>query len=69
MDYTERERETETTDTNKQWEKLKYAITTAVKETLGKLKQQPRKRWISEKKTIAVIEQRRQHKHDKNRSE
>ena len=41
---------TETTDTNQQWANLKYAITTAAKETLGKLQQQPRKPWISEKK-------------------
>ena len=47
---------TETTDTNQQWENLKHA-TTAAKATLGKLKQQPRKPWISEK-TITLIEQR-----------
>jgi len=29
---------------------LKHAITTAAKEALGNLKQQPRKPWISEKK-------------------
>ena len=34
---------TETTDTNQQWENIKYAITTAAKETLRKLQQQPRK--------------------------
>jgi hypothetical protein len=44
-------RETETTDTNQQWENFKHAITRAAKETLGILKQQPRKRRISEKKT------------------
>ena len=60
---------TETTDTNQQWANLKYAITTAAKETLGKLQQQPRKPWISEKKTIILIEQRRKHKHDKNKRE
>ena len=59
---------TETTDTNQQWENIKYAITTAAKETLRKLQQQPRKPWISEK-TITLIEQRRKHKHDKNKSE
>jgi hypothetical protein len=59
---------TETTDTNDQWETLKHAITTAAKETLEKLKQQPRKPWIS-KKTITLIEQRRKHKRDKNKSE
>jgi len=46
LNYTE----TEATDTNKQWENFKHAITTAAKETLGILKQQPRKRWISDKK-------------------
>ena len=34
---------TETIDTNQQWENIKYAITTAAKETLGKLQQLPRK--------------------------
>ena len=33
-----------------------------------KLQQQPRKPWISEK-TVTLIEQRRIHKHDKNKSE
>jgi len=59
---------TETTDRNQQWDNLKHAITTAAKETLGKLKQQPRKLWISEK-IITLIEQRRKHKHDRNKSE
>jgi hypothetical protein len=59
--------ETETTDTNKQWENLKHAITTAAKETLGRLKQQPRKPWISEK-NITPIEQRRKHNYNKNKS-
>ena len=59
---------TETTDTNQQWEILKYAIATAAKETSGKLQQLPRKPWISEK-TVNLIEQRRKHKHDKNKSE
>ena len=35
---------------------------------MEKLKQQPRKPWISEK-TITPTEQRRKHKHDKNKSE
>jgi len=35
--------------TNQRWENLKHAITTAVKDTLGKLKKQPRKPWIIEK--------------------
>ena len=60
MNYTE----TETTDTNQQWENFKHAITTGANETLGILKQQPRIRWISEK-TITLIEQRRKHKRDK----
>jgi len=60
----EEKEQTATTNTNQQWENVKYAITTAAKETLGKLKQQPRKPWISEK-TITPIEQRRKHKHDK----
>ena len=47
---------------------LKHTITTAAKETLGNLKQQPRKPWISEK-TVTLIEQRRKHKYDKNKSE
>jgi len=64
LNYTE----TEPTDTNQQWENLKHAITMAGKEILGKLKQQPRKLWIS-KITITLIEQRRKHKHDKNKSE
>jgi len=41
---------------------------TAAKDTLGELKQQPIKPWISEK-TLIVIGQRRKHKHDKNKSE
>ena len=64
LNYTQ----TETTDTYQQWENLKHAITTAAKETVGKLKQQPRRPWISEK-TITPREQRRKHKHDKNKSE
>jgi hypothetical protein len=47
---------------------LKHAITTAEKETLGKLNQQPRKTWVSEK-NVTLIEQTRKHKHDKNKSE
>jgi len=43
-------KETEPTDTNQQWKNLKHAITMAGKETLGKLKQQPTKLWISKKK-------------------
>jgi len=39
-------------------------MNSAEKEALGKLKQQPRKPWISEK-TITLIERRRKHKHDK----
>jgi hypothetical protein len=38
---------------------------TAARVTLGKLKQQPRKPWISEEKTINLIDQRRKNKHDK----
>ena len=64
LNYTE----TETTHTNQQWKKLKHAITTAAKETLGILKQHPRKQEINEK-TITLIEQRRKHKHDKNKRE
>ena len=60
---------TEATHTNQQWENLKCAITTAAVENLGKLKQQTRIPWISEKKTIALVEQRRKHKHDKNKFE
>jgi len=41
---------TEATHTNQQWENLKCAITTAAVENLGKLKQQTRIPWISEKK-------------------
>jgi hypothetical protein len=48
-------RETETADTNQQWVNIKQAITTASKETLGKLKQQPRKPRISEK-TVNLME-------------
>ncbi len=59
---------TETTDTNQQWENLKYAITTAAKDTLRKLQQLPRKPWISEE-PVTLIEQRRKHKHDRNKSE
>ena len=64
MNYTE----TKTTDKNQQLKNLKHAITTAPKETLEKLQQQPRKPCISER-TIALIEQRRKHKHDKSKSE
>jgi hypothetical protein len=60
--------ETETRDTNQQWENLKRAITTAAKKTLVNLKQQPRKPWMSEK-NINLVEQRRKNKHDKNKSE
>jgi len=42
-------KKTETRDTNQQWENLKHAIKTVAKESLGKLKQQPRKWWISER--------------------
>jgi hypothetical protein len=45
LNYTE----TETTNTNQQWENVKHAITTAAKEALGKLKEQPRKAEICEK--------------------
>jgi len=62
------ETEIKRTDTNLQWENLKHVNTTASKEKLGKLQQQPRKPWISEK-TITLIEQRRKHKHDINKSE
>jgi catalase len=48
--------------------RVKRAITTAAKETLRKLQQQPRIPWISET-TMTLIEQRRKHKHDKNQSE
>ena len=58
----------ETTDTNQKWENLKHTMKTAAKDTLGELKQQPIKPWISEK-TLIVIGQRRKHKHDKNKSE
>jgi len=61
-------RVTKTTNTNKKWKNLKYTITTAAKEILGKIKQQSRKPWISEK-NITLIEQRRKHKRDKNKSE
>jgi hypothetical protein len=46
LNYTE----TKTTNTNQQWENVKHAITTAAKETLGKLKQQTRKAEICKKK-------------------
>jgi len=49
-------------------ENLKRAVTTAPKKSLGILKQQPRKPWMSEK-TITLIEQRRKHKHDKTKTE
>jgi hypothetical protein len=55
LNYTE----TETTDTNQQWEDLKRAVTTAARKTLGNLKQQPRKAWISEK-TTTFIEQKKE---------
>jgi hypothetical protein len=66
LNYTETE--TETTDVNQQWEVLKHAIATVARETLGKLKQRPRKSWISEK-IITLTEQRRKHQHDKNKSQ
>jgi len=47
LNYTE----TEATHTNQQWENLKQAIITAAIDILGKLKQQTRIPWISEKKS------------------
>ena len=58
----------ETTDTNQKWENLKHTMKTATKDTLGELKKQPIKPWLSEKNLI-LIGQRRKHKHDKNKSE
>jgi hypothetical protein len=64
LNYTE----TETTDTNQQWEILKLLVPKAAKQTLGKLKQRPRKPWISEN-TITLIEQKRKRQNDKNKSQ
>ena len=47
---------------------LKICNNNSCKRVIGKLQQQPRKPWISEK-TIILIEQRRKYKHDKNKSE
>lgn len=55
-------------DTHHQWENLKNAIVTSAKVTLGYQKEQPRSPWISDD-TIALMEVRRRHKRDKNRSE
>jgi DNA-binding transcriptional regulator GbsR (MarR family) len=46
---------------------LKLAVAKAAKQTLGKLKQRPRKPWISE--NTSLIEQRRKHQIDKNKSQ